>query len=136
MRKEFSYENLVVNSNEMSFSKIVELAEVFDKKGKFFAPSVPTKVYFDKSSEMSYCSIPFSIKIINISECEVVFETKYKLPLYSSYSLDEPAKFWMTIIPHKKVTIFPSTSYRALIHGQSREDKNELRKFIIAKSKK
>jgi len=137
-REIFNYDKLVVNNKQIQFENLIKLAEVFDQKGKFFiAAEIKEVLYISKYEPLSFAYIKHHIKIKSISECEMIFECERQIPLFTHFSLEVPANFYITIIPHKKTGQYTGAkdTYRALIHSQNLEEKNKLRKFIIAKSK-
>ncbi len=137
-RNFFQYEKMMTNDKKISFDDIVKLAEAFDKKVSAVNIDKTQQAYYiSKVNSLSYAYSKHKIKIKSISECEMIFECDKKIPMATTFSIDVPANFHITIIPHKKSSQLGNSknTYRSLIHSQNMDDKNKLRKFITSKSK-
>ncbi len=134
-RAKYAYPKIVVAQGPISTHTLVDMAKTFDKKSVFFKDPKTQNLYFSKSDPLSFCDRPIPIKLMNITEFEIYFECDQPLGSNGHYKITSPVSYFVSIAP------IPSSSpytgrrnfFRGIIHLQSRQQIEELRKYIIKK---
>ncbi|MBI2522562.1 MAG: hypothetical protein HYV97_19235 [Bdellovibrio sp.] len=131
----YSYSKIVVDQNPISTQTLVEMAKTFDKKNVLFKDSKNLKLFFSKRDPLSFCNRPVEIKLLNISEFELYFECDLVLDRRCRFKVINPAAFFFTIAPIPSTSPFANrrNTYRGIIQLLSRQQIDDLRKFIIKK---
>ena len=93
------------------------------------------KLFFSKRDPLSFCNRPVGIKLLNISEFELHFECDLALDQRCRFKAVNPVHFFFTIAPIPSTSPFANrrSTYRGIIQLLSRQQIEDLRKFIIKK---
>jgi len=155
----YKYPLILVNKEPISLHLVLDMANVYEEKqekkiedliknkiatlkkenpqkyGRLNAGDFKeSRYYIKKSNPLSHAYRTHAIKIIEISESEMVFETTAEL-VRGSYRLSDPTDMSIAIIPDKdKGTLFTDTrgtkTYQALVHAMGENNKKKLRQFV------
>jgi hypothetical protein len=126
------YQHVMATSQEFSLPILLRMAEIFEKKmgslvgGAMFDDR--DKVYLKKTSPSSICEILIPIKVIKLSETDMVFESETPIPDGMNLHLTQPVNMYINVQPSKGQGKVPE--YIGLIHCLGEEDKKDLRRFV------
>ncbi|HAZ11748.1 MAG: hypothetical protein A2X86_01015 [Bdellovibrionales bacterium GWA2_49_15] len=134
-RTQYTYAKVVVAQGPISTHTLVDMAKTFDKKSVFFKDTKSLKLFFSKRDPLSFCNRPVGIKLLNISEFELYFECDLALDQRCRFKAVNPVHFFFTIAPIPSTSPFANrrSTYRGIIQLLSRQQIEDLRKFIIKK---
>lgn len=130
MRLNFQYQNILTYTGELLVEVLVRMAEIFDKKLEKSIPKVKgeDRVFLKKTNKASLAEIVIPIKIIKLSETDLLFQSEQELPIGKNIRVRNPVDMFINIQPAKAQGKVPE--YYGLIHAIGEEEKKSLRKFV------
>ena len=130
MRQNFQYPNLLTYSGELLVEVMVRMAEIFDKKLEKSIPKVKgeERVFLKKTNKASLAELIIPIKIIKLSETDILFQCEQELPIGKNIRVRNPVDMFINVQPAKSQGKIPE--YYGLIHAIGEEEKKSLRKFV------
>ena len=130
MRETFQYSNIISSEGDLSIEILLRMAEVFDKKLEKSLPKQKgeERVFIKKNEKASFAELLLPIKILKISETDMIIQCNQELPLGKSIRVRKPVDMFINIQPTKAQGKIPE--YYGLIHAIGEEDKKELRRFV------
>jgi hypothetical protein len=118
----------MATDGELEAEVLIKMGEMLDKKlGKAKKPDAEN-VYLRKTNASSQAFILLNVKILKISETDVVFTCEKELSPGTNLSFSKPVPFFVNVRPSKAQGKVPE--YTGLIHCLGEQDKKELRKYI------
>ncbi len=156
-KQELGYKKVIALKNEIDFKLIVNLADKFSLKAKeqdnaeyverlnmlkkqnynrYARTTIedlkPKKVFFKKSDKRSWMLFHHKVILKEINEAEIYIQSDRELPLYTSFKIDDPVHYYITIVPHIKNNLWEKEQgvYRGLIHVITETEKAKLRQHI------
>jgi len=129
IQEKYSYSHIMTTSAEFSVDVLVKMAELFNKKLST-RPQVKgvKKVFLKKTDPASLCEIEVEIKVIKLSESDLIFQTTYPIPIGANLKLSYPVDMLINVQPMKAQGKVPE--FHGLIHGLGENSKKELRRFV------
>lgn len=130
MRSIISYENTLTHLKSIDLEVVKTLAEKLDNKFKI--SDVAGKVFFKTTDPQSIMTLKREAKIVGITESVVYFKTRYEIPMWTTFVVDEPIKMLMTVVPLKEDSPMQGKEfvYRAILHGTGEREKANLRVLV------
>jgi hypothetical protein len=128
LRQQLAYEHLMATDGELEAEVLIKMGEILDKKlGKAKKPDAE-HVYLRKTNAASHAFITLNVKILKISETDLLFTCDRDLPVGTNLCFSKPVPFYVNVRPMKGQGKLPE--YLGLIHCLGEQDKKELRKYI------
>ncbi|WP_408096464.1 hypothetical protein ACJVC5_15600 [Peredibacter sp. HCB2-198] len=126
------YANIMAVNGEMSVDLLVRMADIFEKKMASMPVTTPKKserrVYIKKTNSASISEIMIPIKIVKLSESDMIFQTDIPLVVGSNLHLTTPVDMYVNVQLTKNQGKVPE--YHGLIHCMGEDDKKELRRYV------
>jgi hypothetical protein len=133
MQDSFGYAQLMASESELSVDVLVKIADAFEKKlmaeNTTQTPHAP-KVYLKKSNTASIAEILVPIKVLKLSETDMVLQSDVPLETGMNIHLTSPVDMYVNIQPSKTQGKVPE--YQGLIHCLGEGEKKELRRYVNA----
>jgi hypothetical protein len=159
LQKQFNYQQMLADAAASKAETVVKLAQMYEKKRddahkkelqeklKKLKESDPAKYrkttisdlegprfYINKTHPLSHVYNSFEVMLTTMTESELTFKTKARLPL-ASYRLDFLGPMGVTLIPTKDGNDAEDLGegyflYHGLIHSTGEERKKDIRKFV------
>lgn len=128
LRQQLGYEHLMATDGELEADVLIKMGEILDKKlGKAKKPDAE-HVYLRKTNAASHAFIMLNVKVLKISETDVVFTCEKELSPGTNLCFLKPVPFYVNVRPSKAQGKVPE--YTGLIHCLGEQDKKELRKYV------
>ncbi len=128
LRRQLGYEHLMATDGELEADVLIKMGELLDKKlGKSKKPDAE-HVYLRKTNAASHALIMLNVKILKISETDIIFTCDKELTPGTNLAFTKPVPFYVNVRPSKAQGKIPE--YIGLIHCLGEQDKKELRKYI------
>jgi hypothetical protein len=136
IQDQLSYAHIMATDNELTVEVLVRMADAFEKKmmnvttqekpkGK---PSESARVFLRGSNTASIAEIIIPIKIVKLSETDMVLQSEVPLQTGMNLHLTRPVDMYVNIQPSKIQGKIPE--YHGLIHCLGEVQKKELRRFV------
>ncbi|MEX0798211.1 MAG: hypothetical protein WD025_02130 [Bacteriovoracaceae bacterium] len=124
------YQNIIAYKNTIHLDAIKELSQTLDQRLRISESQ--GKVYLKTSDPRSVASVKRYGKILRINESEMYFQTKYEIPMWTTFSVEKPANMLITVLPFNEQLSFEASPniYRALINGVDDLEKARLRQLV------
>ena len=124
------YEKLISYKGTLDISIVKDFAKKLDEKFKI--SNVIGKVFYKTTDKASVLTITREAKILSFSESMLVFETKYQIPMWSTFIVYKPERMLITVIPHRDNSEYKGriNVYSAFIHGVGEKEKAHLRVLV------
>jgi hypothetical protein len=135
LQDKFSYPNIMSTGSELSVDVLVRMGDIFDKKmtetNLIQKPKVRGKsqVFIRKTNPASISEIMIPIKVLKLSETDMIFQCEHTLKPGMNIHLTSPVDMFVNIQPTKN-TQAKNPEYYGLIHALGEDQKQELRRFI------
>lgn len=156
-QQNLGYKKIIALSNELDLKFILNIAQKFqltyqqqeqallNKKIEALKQKNPAKfgrlkpadlkekkVFFKKSDKRSWAFYSHSVIIKEINEAEMFFESMEDIPMLSTFFLDKPIKFFITVVEMDPANKWSKEKniYRGLIHVIGESELAKLRQFI------
>lgn len=115
---------------ELSVEVLVRMADIFEKKmgAAVVQAKGNDKVFIKKNNPASVAEILIPIKIVKLSETDMIFQTDAPVEVGMNIHIHSPVDMYINIRPVKTQGKIPE--YHGLIHGLGETDKKELRRFV------
>jgi len=133
IKKHISYDNVISFCGDLNFEGVVKLAAAIQKKIEQQEDAQKAPYYYisKKNPESyAYAKIPAILK--TISESEMTFGVKEKLP-FSKFRLFYPETILATLVPIEGKPFLEQNGrfiYRALFHGMGENQKKSIRREL------
>jgi hypothetical protein len=134
MQENCAYTQLMATDQELSVDLLVRMADIFDKKlNEGLAKTTMTrkgeeKVFLRKSNAASIGEILIGVKILKLSETDLVLTSDYPLEPGMNLHFSAPIDMYVSLLPMKAQGKTPE--FHGLIHCLGEVQKKELRKFV------
>jgi hypothetical protein len=148
-----AYPKLLVHDKPFSFEVIDQLAkkkikvrekeeEIEKEKADLLESSLqgfkheqieaPQKVFFGSRDPETLVKMIRPIKIIQINECLIYFETEQHIPFFTVFAIEDPIDALITVIPTTSTERYYNIPgiYKALINGVDDMEKKNIRQVI------
>jgi uncharacterized protein YqgQ len=134
LQDSFSYAHIMASESELSVDVLVRIADVFEKKLALLIPAVGVKedqkVFLKKTNAASIAEIITKIKVIKLSETDMILTSDVPLEIGMNLHLTNPVDMFINIQPTKNQGKVPE--YQGLIHCMGEAEKKELRRYVNA----
>jgi hypothetical protein len=128
LQKDLQYSQIIAHAEELSPELLIRMAEMLEKKLKLTPAPKEKRVYLRKTNPASIAEFNIQIKIVKISESDLVFQGDFPFIMGTNIHLTEPVNMYVNIQPVKAQGKVPE--YQGLIHGIGEDEKKDLRKFV------
>ncbi len=128
LRQQLGYEHLMATDGELEADVLIKMGEILDKKLVKAKKPDAEHVYLRKTNAASHAFIMLNVKILKISETDVVFNCDRELSPGTNLCFLKPVPFYVNVRPSKAQGKVPE--YTGLIHCLGEQDKKELRKYV------
>jgi hypothetical protein len=131
LQENFQYPHIIGTNSELTVDVLVKMADIFDKRLQLnfvINKDSPKRLFLNKTNIASIAEITIPIKIVKLSECDMVFQTEKELPTGINLHLTEPVNMYINVSPAKTQGKIPE--YYGLIHCLGEVSKKELRHFV------
>lgn len=124
------YKNILTYRNTIDLAIVKECAEKLD--AKFKISNVRGKVFYKTNDPESVLTVSRKAKIVAITESVVYIQTKYNIPMWTPFIVDEPVQMLITIVPIKQDSpMFGKENvYCGIVHGVGEKEKSRLRVLV------
>jgi hypothetical protein len=127
------YNQALAHTAELSSNLLIKLATMLQNKMTSEAgneiQSDAQKIFLRKNDPAAIGELMYSVKIIKLSESDLILQTDYPLPSGSNLHFTSPVEMFVNVMPSAK----PSgkvPEFNGLIHSISEASKKDLRRFI------
>lgn len=129
LRTDFNYNNILCHESKINKEIVVQMAKLLEPKinAKYKLDDETAAVYLKKTNPISIAELVFPITLTSLSETDLLFTSEVPFNPFTTFRLEIPANFYVTVIPKGKLE---NNQYYGLIHGISENEKKKLRKFI------
>jgi hypothetical protein len=131
LQSTIQYNQTIAYTEELSSELLLKLADMLQKKitNDDDGPTVESKVFLRKSDNASIGEIVNTVKIIKLSESDLILQSDTAYPDGANIHFEQPFDMFVSLSPNPK----PSgkvPEYIGLIHSISEDTKKNLRRFI------
>lgn len=131
LQNRYSYPQIMSSPSDINVEVLLKMADIFDKKlSKTFSIPTEKKVFLRKTNTASIAEIMIPIRILKLSETDMLFQTEHELPSGINLHLTGPVDMFIHVIPMKSQGKIPV--YLGLIHCLGEVEKKELRRYVNA----
>jgi hypothetical protein len=134
LQESFNYSHLMATENDLCADVLVKMATIFEKKllesqEKQKAKSKSEqKIFLRKTNLASISEILVPIRVVKLSETDMIFQTEHPLKIGMNLHLTKPVDMFINVQPTKTQGKVPE--FLGLIHCLGEAQKKELRKYI------
>lgn len=128
LRQQLGYDHLMATDSELEADVLIKMGELLDKKLASGKKPDAQHVYLRKTNAASHALIMLNVKILKISETDLVFTCEKELAPGTNLAFNRPVPFYVNVRPLKSQGKNPE--YLGLIHCLGESEKKELRKYI------
>lgn len=131
LQKQNSYEHIISYKEKVDLEIIQIMSGIMDER--FHITDPEGKVFLQTSDPRSVALLKRQDKILKFNESELYFESRYEIPMWTVFIMQEPLSAFITVLPmgsHSPRLKSSKTVYRALIHGVGEQEKAELRRLV------
>lgn len=136
MQESLQYSNIMTTESELSVQVLVRMADIFEKKmvdsTVMKKPKAKgknsEKVFLKKTNAASIAEILVPIKVIKLSETDMILQSEIPLPIGMNLHLTNPVDMFVNLQPTKNQSKIPE--YHGLIHCLGEAQKKELRRYV------
>ena len=131
LQERLTYSHIMASESEISVELMIRMADAFDKKIVASMPQVlkgEERVYLKNSNKSSIGEILISVKILKISESDMLIQSEVPLVEGMNLHLTDPVNMFVNLQPAKSQG--KTFEYHGLIHCLGEVEKKELRKFV------
>lgn len=158
LRSNYEYTNIIGDSEEFNFDKVISLCDALNSKmsainskkelerkeklrllkeeGK--EPPPPKvedqkKYFLDKNSEESNIEYIIDCQLKEVSESYITFVAPTEIPMYTVFHVEKPIQMYVTVIPigeDDAVSVEGGFQYLGVNHGISETERAQLRRFV------
>lgn len=123
------YAQVMAVESEMAVEIVVKMAGIFEKKLSL-QPSVAqvSKVYLKKNNIASLAEICIDLKVMKLSETDMIFSCDYELPTGVNLHMSHPVNMHIHVLPLKSQAKSPM--FHGLIHSIGESEKKDLRRYV------
>ncbi len=138
MQERLQYDHIMTTETELSVPILLKMAELFQKKmDEAFTKTKSTekeniidRVYLKKTNSASIAEILKPIKVLKLSETDLVFQSEYPFPAGMNLHLSSPIDMFINVQPTKNQGKVPE--YQGYIHCLGEGQKKDLRRYVNA----
>lgn len=124
------HQAVLASAEELNTEILLKMAHVFDKKIKVLEEKQTKKIFISKQKEESNCEIEVKIKIVQLSESEIIFTSDKKFPLASNLVIRSPIKTLAYLVAEQENNGL--YQYKGILHSHDELEKNSIRRYINA----
>ncbi|HXH73618.1 MAG TPA: hypothetical protein VNJ08_01535 [Bacteriovoracaceae bacterium] len=131
MQSVLGYANVMATSNELSVDLLLKMAELYEKKRNSVMPvktAQSDKLFLNKSNISSIVQILVSVKVMKLSETDMIFQCDQELATNTNIHMTQPVEMYVNVQPTKTPSKPPQ--YHGIIHCLGEAQKKDLRKFV------
>ncbi len=136
MQESLQYANVMTSESELTVPVMVRMADIFEKKMVDAAIMQNTKsnskgsekVYLKKTNAASIAEILIPLKVLKISETDMIIQSEMPLPIGMNLHLTNPVDMFVNLQPTKNQSKTPE--YHGLIHCLGEVQKKDLRRYV------
>lgn len=134
MQESLQYAHIMTTDAELTVPVLMRMADILEKKlgdtpvMKKPKIKVSPKVFLKKTNAASIAEILIPIKVIKISETDMIIQTEAPLPIGMNLHLTNPVDMFINLQPTKAQGKTPE--YHGLIHCLGEAQKKELRRYV------
>lgn len=130
LRSLSDYDHIVAYKETVKLDTIKKMSKILDQR--FHITDPEGKLFLKTSDPRSVATFDRTGKIIKFNESELFFESRYKIPMWTTFIMKEPLIAMITVIPHEQsLAHTPGLNvYRALINGDGETQKKKLRQLV------
>lgn len=136
MQESLQYAHIMTTESELTVPVLVRMADIFEKKmvdaTVMQKPKSKIKgsekVYLKKTNAASIAEILISLKVIKLSETDMIIQSDFPLPIGMNLHLTNPVDMFVNLQPTKNQGKTPE--YHGLIHCLGEAQKKELRRYV------
>lgn len=125
-----NYKNILASREEINTDILLKIATIYEAKIKNLNKGEEKKIFISKTKEESNCQIELSIKVTHLSECDITFISKKKIPLGSNLIVRTPIKSLIYIVSETEGD--GGFQYEGILHSNGALEKNSIRRYINA----
>lgn len=130
LRRQLGYEHMMATDGELEPEVLIKMGELLDKKLTGGRKSDTDNVYLRKTNTASQTLFMINVKVLKLSESDLVFTSDKPLTPGMNLYFPEPVPFYANVQPTKSQGKVPE--YLGLIHSIGESDKKELRRQVNA----
>lgn len=130
LQASLKYDHVMAIESELDVELMIKMTSMIEKKLENKMTAGPTKemVFISKSQPSSLCEIQFSIKIVKISETDMIIQTQAPIHAGMNLHLKKPVDMYVHLLPMKTQGKIPE--FYGLIHSINENEKKELRRHV------
>jgi hypothetical protein len=129
LQQTLSYQQAIASDAELSGELLQKICSVFLSKLKAMAPVKSDTVFLRKTNIASVCEIALSLKMLKISESDILFQSDVEIPEGMNLHFKHPVEMYVHVTPAKtQGSKLPQ--YLGIIHSIGEGEKKELRRYI------
>lgn len=131
LQASMKYPQIIAMDGELTPQIVIKMAKMVDEKLKHEESTDSDhakKVFLRKSNPQSHAQIEEHIKLVQVSESDLVFTCSRQLPEGTVLELSSPFKGFITVIPHPQLGKEPN--YYGLVNCIGELEKKSLRRFV------
>lgn len=131
LQQNYQYPQMIASDGELSVEVLLRMAEIYHKKLSKNLPAPKPKedkLFLRKSNAASLTEILIPIKLVKLSETDLIFQCEHTLPSGTNLHLKFPVDMYVNVVPGNPQAKIPE--YIGLIHCLGEEEKKELRRFV------
>lgn len=131
IKQAIDYDKFIASKDPITTEALAKMAQIFETKihGLSYGPK-KGMVYLSKGNPDSIMEIERKITVTKISESEISFKPNFNPPMLTSYRIGDPINLFFTVVPFSKSAPGEKGEFHGVLHTQTEEDKERMRRFI------
>lgn len=127
-QEKLRYQNILASTEELNIDILMKMAQVFDKKIQNLEVQESKRIFISKNKEESNCEIEIGIKVNYLSETDIIFTSRKKIPVGSNLNIQTPIRTLAYVVDEKEQG--EMFQYQALLHSHDELEKNSIRRYV------
>lgn len=128
-QEKLNYQSLLASAEELNTEVLLKMAQVFAKKIEDIE-NQSKKIFISKHKEESICEVEVTIRVVHLSESEILFTTERPIPLTSNLIIRSPIKTLVYLAAEQEQNGL--YQYQGILHSHDELEKNSIRRYINA----
>lgn len=122
------YQNILAYPEEMDVTILFKMADILQKRLNLNQMHTEKRIFINKTQPASLIEIVKTIKVLKLSESDVVFQSEDPLTPGMNIHVRKPVPMYISVQPAKTSGKIPE--YYGLIHSIGENEKKELRRYV------